>query len=99
MKSLYVDLGMRGQLGKADCGIDVITQELFAEWYFAREKAFQCIAQKPSPKGGITFRIRLNCLSEISRQSHFYSSLERIPALKNSVARSSRYFFSPRFFP
>ena len=74
MKSLYVDLGMRGQLGKADCGIDVITQQLFAKRHFAREKAFQCIAQKPSSKGGITFRIRLNCLSEISRQSHFYSS-------------------------
>src|SRR2546428_6501878 len=40
MKSLYVDLGMRGQLGKADCGINVITQQLFAECHFAREKAF-----------------------------------------------------------
>ena len=28
---LYMDLSMRGQLGKTDRGIDVITQQLFAE--------------------------------------------------------------------
>jgi len=44
VKGLYVDTGMRGQHGKADCGVDVITQELFAECHFAREKALDRLA-------------------------------------------------------
>ncbi len=72
VKGLYVNFGMRGQLGKADCGVDVIAQQLFAECDLAREKAFDGIAKKPFSKGTITFHARLNRFSEISRQSHFH---------------------------
>ncbi len=39
MKCLYVDSSVRGQLGKADCSVDVITQQLFAERHLAGDKA------------------------------------------------------------
>ena len=74
VKGLCVNFGMRGQLGKADCGIDIIAQKLFAERDLAGEKALQRIAQKPSSESGITPRIRLNSFLEISRQSHFQPS-------------------------
>jgi hypothetical protein len=71
VKGLDVDLGMRGQAGKADRGIDVVAQEFFAEGHVAGEKAFDSLAQKTLPKGGIRFHARLNRLSEVSRQSHW----------------------------
>jgi len=73
VKGLYVDSGMRGQPGKADCGIDVITQQLLAECRLAREIAFECLAKKPLSKCRVAFGSRLNCFSEISCQSHFHS--------------------------
>jgi len=74
VKGLYVHFSMRGQLGKADCGVDVIAQQFFAERNLARQKALDGIAKEALSKGRITFHVRLNRFPEISRQSHFHSS-------------------------
>lgn len=73
VKGLYVNFGMGGQFGKADSGVDVITQQFFAECDLAREKAFDGLAQKPLSKGRVAFHSRLNRFSKISGQSHFHS--------------------------
>jgi hypothetical protein len=73
VQGLYVDSGMRGQPGEADCGIDVITQQLLAECRLAREIAFDSVAKQPLSKCGVAFRSGLNRFSEIFCQSHFHS--------------------------
>src|SRR5579872_1861399 len=73
VKRFYVDFGMRGQLWKTDRGIDVITQQFFAEGHLAEKKAFDGLAKKTFPKGRIALHARLNRFSEISRQSHVHS--------------------------
>jgi hypothetical protein len=70
VKSFYVDFGMRCQLWKTHRGIDVITQQFFAEGHLAGKKAFNGLAKKTLPKGGIALRACLNRFPEISRQSH-----------------------------
>ena len=73
VKGLYVNSGMRGQPGKADCGINVITQQLLAECRLARKIAFESLAKKPLSKCRVAFGSRLNCFSEIPCQSHSHS--------------------------
>ena len=74
---------MRGQLGKADCSIDVITQSFFAECHLAREKAFDSIAQKPFAEGGVALHACLNCCLKSRVKAMF------IPLLFLSVASFS----------
>jgi hypothetical protein len=71
VKSLYVELGMPGQLGESDRGIDIITQQFFAERHVSREKAFDRLAQKPLSIGGVAFHTCLDRFPKIPRQRHF----------------------------
>src|SRR5215472_15497492 len=74
VKGLYVNLRMRSQLWKANRGIDVVTQELFAECHLAREKALDSFAKKPFSESGVAFYAGLNGFSKISRQTHIHYS-------------------------
>ena len=67
VQSFDVRFGVCGQLGKSDRGVDVITQQFFAERHLARKKAFDGFAKQTLAKSGITFRTRLNRLPKISR--------------------------------
>ena len=66
MKGFYVDFRVRCQLWKTYRGVDVITQQFFAERHLARKKAFDGFAKQTLAKSGIAFRTRLNRFPKIS---------------------------------
>jgi hypothetical protein len=66
VQGLYMQFRLRGQLGKPDCGIDVVTQELLPQRNLSGEKAFNGIAEQPLAKCSVASHSRLYGFSEIS---------------------------------
>ena len=55
VKSFHMELGMRGELGKSNCGIDVITQQFFASATSPERRLSIASLRSPFRKAGSRF--------------------------------------------
>src|SRR5271157_2228964 len=67
VQGLYVQLRLLGQLGKPNCCVNVVAQELLPQRDFSGEKAFNGIAEQPLAERSVASHPRLYCFSKISR--------------------------------